>query len=307
MPDWDAVIIGGGPAGLTAGLYLCRGNWRTLLIEKETVGGYIMNVEYIENYPGFPEGVVGSQLGMDMKNQALRYGLKTERNEVLALEGATGNKTVSCADGTAYTASAVIIAGGSVPKKLGVPGEAKLHGSGVISCAFCDGGQFNGKLVAVCGGGDAGVTGALYLAKIAAKVILIEAMPSLTGTAVLCDRVKNNPKIEVRCGIKVTAILGESQVEGIEFTEEKGRKKGTLKVDGVLVHVGLDPNTDYLEGVVTLDKQRQVIVNEWMETNVPGIFAAGDIRSKSPGQVSTAVGDGAAAGMSAQKYLQKLK
>ena len=149
MPDWDAVIIGGGPAGLTAGLYLCRGNWRTLLIEKETVGGYIMNVEYIENYPGFPEGVVGSQLGMDMKNQAIKYGLKTERNEVLALDVSPGNKTISCADGTTYTASAVIIAGGSVPKKLGVPGEDKLRGSGVISCAFCDGGQFNDQVVAV--------------------------------------------------------------------------------------------------------------------------------------------------------------
>src|SRR4030042_944058 len=140
MPDWDAVIIGGGPAGLTAGLYLCRGSWRTLLLEKETVGGYIMNVEYIENYPGFPEGVVGSQLGMEMKNQALKYGLKTERNEVLALDVGAGNKTVSCADGTVYTASAVIIAGGSVPMKLGVPGEDTLRGGGVISCAFCDGG-----------------------------------------------------------------------------------------------------------------------------------------------------------------------
>jgi thioredoxin reductase (NADPH) len=307
MPDWDAVIIGGGPAGLTAGLYLCRGNWRTLLIEKETVGGYIMNVEYIENYPGFPEGVVGSQLGMDMKNQAIKYGLKTERNEVLALQSSPGNKTVSCADGTTYTASAVIIAGGSVPKKLGVPGEDKLRGSGVISCAFCDGGQFSGRVVAVCGGGDAGVTGALYLAKIVSKVTLIEAMPALTATAVLRDRVKDNPKIEVRCGTKVTAIVGNSQVEGIEILEEKSGQKGTLKVDGVLVHVGLDPNTDYLEGVVPLDGQRQVIVNEWMETEIPGIFAAGDIRSKSPGQVSTAVGDGAAAGMAAQRFLQKLK
>ncbi len=307
MPDWDAVIIGGGPSGLTAGLYLCRGNWRTLLLEKETVGGYIMNVEYIENYPGFPEGVVGSQLGMDMKNQALKYGLRTERNEVLALEGSPGNKSVSCADGTTYTASAVIIAGGSVPKKLGVPGEEKLHGSGVISCAFCDGGQFVDRVVAVCGGGDAGVTGALYLAKIASKVILIEAMPLLTATAVLRDRVKDNPKIEVRCGTKVTAIVGESQVEGIEFVDDKSGQKGTLKVDGVLVHVGLDPNTDYLEGVVPLDKQRQVVVNEWMETEIPGIFAAGDIRSGSPGQVSTAVGDGASAAMAAQRFLQKLK
>jgi thioredoxin reductase (NADPH) len=307
MPDWDAVIIGGGPAGLTAGLYLCRGNWRTLLLEKETVGGYIMNVEYIENYPGFPEGVVGSQLGMDMKNQALKYGLRTERNEVLALQNSPGSKTVSCADGTTYTASAVIIAGGSVPKKLGVPGEEKLSGSGIISCAFCDGGQFAGRVVAVCGGGDAGVTGALYLAKIASKVVLIEALPLLTATAILRGRVKDNPKIEVRCGTKVTAIIGDSQVEGIEIIEEKSGQKGTLKVDGVLVHVGLDPNTDYLEGVVPLDGQRQVVVNEWMETEIPGIFAAGDIRSKSPGQVSTAVGDGAAAGMSAQRFLQKLK
>jgi len=307
MPDWDAIIIGGGPAGLTAGLYLCRGNWRTLLIEKETLGGYIMNVEYIENYPGFPEGVVGSQLGMEMKNQALKYGLRTERNEVIMLQASAGNKTVSCTNGASYTASAVIVAGGSVPKKLGVPGEDKLRDSGVISCAFCDGGQFADCVVAVCGGGDAGVTGALYLAKIASKVILIEAMPALTATAILRDRVKDNPKIEVHCQTKVTAILGESQVEAIEVVEETSGQKETLEVDGVLVHVGLDPVTDYLEGVVPLNKQRQVVVNEWMETEIPGIFAAGDIRSGSPGQVSTAVGDGAAAGMSAQKFLQKLK
>jgi thioredoxin reductase (NADPH) len=305
MPDFDAIIIGGGPAGLTAGLYLCRGNWRTLLLEKETLGGYIMNVEYIENYPGFPEGVVGSQLGMDMKNQAIKYGLKTERNEVMALDISPKNKIVSCTDGASYTASVVIIAGGSVPKKMGVPGEDNLRGNGVISCAFCDGGQFNGQVVAVCGGGDAGVTGALYLANIASKVILIEAMPSLTATAVLIDRVKDNPKIEVRCGIKVTAIVGESKVEGVEIVGAGGQKE-TLKVDGVLVHVGLDPVTDYLEGVLPLDKQRQVVVNEWMETEIPGVFAAGDIRTKSPGQVSTAVGDGAAAAMSAQRYLQKL-
>jgi thioredoxin reductase (NADPH) len=306
MPDFDAIIIGGGPAGLTAGLYLCRGNWRTLLLEKETLGGYIMNVEYIENYPGFPDGVVGSQLGMDMKNQAVKYGLRTEKNEVIALDISPNNKTVSCVDGAAYTASAVIIAGGSVPKKLGVPGEDKLRGSGVIYCAFCDGGQFAGKVAAVCGGGDAGVTGALYLAKIASKVILIEAMPALTATAVLRERVKDNPKIEVRCGIKVTAILGESKVEGIEIISANGQK-ATLKVDGVLVHVGLDPATDYLEGVVPLSDKRQVVVNEWMEAEIPGIFAAGDIRSLSPGQVATAVGDGAAAAMSAQRYLQKLK
>jgi thioredoxin reductase (NADPH) len=307
MPDWDAVIIGGGLAGLTAGLYLGRGNRRTLLLEKESVGGYIMNTEWLENYPGFPDGVVGSQLGMDMKNQAVKYGLKTQRAEVVSLQGSPGGKTVICMDGTSYTASVVIIAGGSVPKKLGVPGEEKLRGSGVFSCAFCDGGQFTDQEVAVVGSGDSGITEGLSLANIASKVYIIELLPEITATAVLRDRAKQNPRIEIRCGLKVTAITGEEQVEGIEFVEEKTGQKGTLKVDGVLVHVGLDPNTDYLEGVVPLDEERQVKVNQMMETEVPGIFAAGDIRSGSPRQVSTAVGDGATAGMAAQRFLQKIK
>ncbi len=306
MPDWDAVIIGGGPAGLTAGLYLCRGNWRTLLLEKASVGGYIMNVETIENYPGFPEGVVGSVLAMEMKNQATKYGLKIERGEVVAVQGSSNNKIIACKEGNSYTTKAVIIAGGSVPKKLGVPGEEKFRGNGVINCGFCDGGQFVDQVLAVCGGGDAGITEALYMTNLASKVIVIEAMPALTATAILQDRARENPKIEIRCGVKVIAITGGEQVEGIEITTASGGEE-TLKVNGVLVHVGLDPNTDYLAGSVPLDGQRQVKVNQGMETEVAGIFAAGDIRSGSPRQVSTAVGDGAIAGMAAQRFLQKLK
>lgn len=307
MPDWDAVIIGGGPAGLTAGLYLCRGNWRTLLFEKESVGGYIMNVAYLENYPGFAGGVVGSVLGMEMKNQATKYGLRIERNEVMLVQGSPSSKIITCMDGTSYSTSALIIAGGSVPKKLGVPGEEKFRGNGVINCAFCDGGEFVDRVLAVCGGGDAGVTEALYMANLASKIIIIEAMPELTATAVLQDRVKENTRIEVRCGVKVEAITGDSHIEAIELVNEGNGQKESLKVDGVLVHVGLDPNTDYLEGVVPLDEQKQIIVNESMETEIPGIFAAGDIRSGSPRQVSTAAGDGATAGMAAQGFLQKLK
>ncbi len=306
MSDWDVVIIGGGPAGLTAGLYLSRGNWRTLLLEKESVGGYIMNVEYIENYPGFADGVVGSVLGMEMKNQAAKYGLKIERAEATTLQSSPGSKWVNCLDGSNYTAGAVIIAGGSIPKKLGVPGEEKFRGNGVINCAFCDGGEFVDRVLAVCGGGDAGVTEALYMANLASKVILIEVLPELTATAVLQDRAKENQKIEIRCGVKVETIVGDSQIEAIEFLEEGSGQKGTLKVDGVLVHVGLDPHTAYLEGVVPLDSQRQVVVNECMETEIPGIFAAGDIRSGSPRQVATAAGDGATAGMAAQRFLQNL-
>jgi thioredoxin reductase (NADPH) len=307
MADWDAVIIGGGPAGLTAGLYLCRGNWRTLLLEKETYGGYIMNVEMIENYPGFTEGVYGSQLGMDMMNQAKKYGLQLKRVEVTAVQGSPSSKWVTCADGTFYNIPALIIAGGSKPKKLGVPGEEKLRGRGVFSCAFCDGGEFLDRVVAVCGGGDSGITEALYMAKIASKVIVLEIMPKLNATAILQDRVRDNPKMEVHCGVKVEAIVGDEQVEGIEITDAENGNKQTLKVDGVLVHVGLDPNTEYLKGIVPLDNQGQIIVNEWMETEIPGIFAAGDIRSNSPRQVTAAVGDGAAAGIAAQRFLQKLQ
>ena len=305
MPDWHAIIIGGGPAGLTAGLYLCRGNWRTLLIEKASVGGYIMNVERIENYPGYSQGIVGSQLGMEMKEQALNYGLKIERAEVMAVRDVKNdNKSVICTNSTSYTTRAIIIAGGSVPKKLGVPGEDKFQGNGVINCALCDGGQFTDRVLAVCGGGDAGVTEALYMANIASKVILIEAMPVLTATAVLQHRIKENPKIEVHCNVRVESIIGESKIEGIEIFSDDIQKE-VLKVDGVLVHVGLNPNTDYLKGVVPLDEQKQVIVNEFMETEIPGLFAAGDIRSGSPRQVSTAVGDGATVGITVQKYLQK--
>jgi thioredoxin reductase (NADPH) len=303
MFDWDVVIIGGGPAGLTAGLYLCRANRRTLLIDKDTAGGYIRNIELIENYPGFVDGVSGAQLASQMVSQAAKYGLQMENAEVNSIELFSGTRYVGCSQGQGFTTNVIIIAGGSKNKKLSVPGEAELAGRGVFECAFCDGGHYAGKVVAVCGGGDAGVTEALYMAKIAAKVILIEAMPELTATAVLCDRLTALPKVEVRCGYKVEAITGKDKVEAIELAA--GNKKETLKVDGVLVHIGLEPNTGYLEGIVPLDEYGQVIVNERMESEVPYILAAGDIRSGSPRQVVGAVGDGAIAAITAQRILQE--
>jgi len=303
MFDWDAVIIGGGPAGLTAGLYLSRANRRTLLLDKDAAGGYIRNIELIENYPGFAEGVSGAQLASQMVSQATKYGLQIENADVTGIELFSGTRYVSCSHGQGFTTNVIIIAGGSKNKKLGVPGEAELAGKGVFECAFCDGGHYAGKVVAVCGGGDAGVTEALYMSKIASKVILIEAMPDLTATAILQDRIKANRKIEVRCGTKVGAITGKDKVEAVELIA--GKKKATLKVDGVLVHIGLDPNTDYLEGIVPLDKQGQVRVNEKMESEIPYIFAAGDIRSGSPHQVAAAAGDGVIAAITAQRLLQQ--
>jgi thioredoxin reductase (NADPH) len=210
---------------------------------------------------------------------------------------------VACADGSGYTSAVVILAGGSRPKRLNVPGEESLMGKGVFTCAFCDGGQFANKVVAVAGGGDSGVTEAIYMAKIASQVILIEAMPKLTATALLQDRISKNAKISIRCATKVKAVHGNGKVEGVEIERAKGSTE-VLKVDGLLVQIGLDAATDYLKDVIELDNRGMIVVNGKLETNVAGILAAGDIRGNSAGQVATAVGDGTTAAMSAIKLLQ---
>jgi thioredoxin reductase (NADPH) len=305
MFDYDAVIIGGGPAGLAAGLYLSRARRKTLLLEKESFGGPIKNVEWIENYPGFPEGIAGAQLASLMVDQSTKYGLKLEQGEVGGIELFSSCRVVTCRGGKSYTTTVIIIAGGSRPKKLGVPGEDKFQGKGIIHCAFCDGGEFTNRAVAVCGGGDTGLTDALYMTKFASKVFLIEAMPALSASAILQERASANPKLEILCGEKVDSVIGNGHVEALELTEMTSNRKQTLKVEGVLVHVGIDPNTDYLKDIVPLDGQGQIIVNERMATEIPQIFAAGDIRSGSPGQVVTAVGDGATAAMRAERVLQE--
>jgi len=301
--DWDCVIIGGGPAGLTAGLYLCRAGRRVLLIDKDTAGGYLRNIESIENYPGFSGGISGAALASQMVSQTVKYGLQIETAEVSSVEVFSGTRYVGCGDGRGFTTNAIIAAGGSKNKKLGVPGEAELAGKGIFECAFCDGGHYAGKVVAVCGGGDAGVTEALYMAKIASRVIVIEAMPELTAAAVLKERLNDLHNVEIRTGATVEEITGGEKVEGIKLAV--GGKREILKVDGVLVHIGTEPNTGYLEGVAPLDEHDQVIVNEKMESEVPYILAAGDIRSGSPRQVVAAVRDGAIAAISAEKLLEK--
>jgi len=305
MFDWDAVIIGGGPAGLAAGLYMCRANRRTLLLERDAPGGYIRNIELLENYPGFAEGVPGAKLAAEMVKQAVKHGLQTEIAEVTGLEVFSGTRWVGCSGGDGFTTNVVIVAGGSRHRRLGVPGEVEFEGKGVFNCAFCDGGYYAGKVVAVCGGGDSGVTEALYLSRIASKVILLEAMKELTATAVLQDRVEASPTIEVRCGVSVEAITGGDTVTAIDCLDAGSRKKETVPVDGVLVQVGLDPDTGYLDGIVPLDEQGFIIVNGRMETEVPHVLAAGDIRSGSPRQVVTAVGDGAIAAITAERLLQE--
>lgn len=306
MFDYDAVIVGGGPAGLTAGIYLSRAGWRTIILEQESFGGYLKKIEWIENYPGFAKGISGNDLAAEMVNQAQAYGASLEQGEVASIEIFSKTRFVGCTTGQGYTTAVVIIAGGCRQKKLGVPGEELLLGKGVFSCALCDGGHFADKVVAICGGGDGGLTEALYMSKLASKVYLIEAEPTMTASAVLQGRVKDNPKIEILCGTRVQEILGKTQVEGLSCLQTAEDKTMTLDVEGVLVHIGLDPNTTYLQGIIPLKEDERVDVHSDMASEVPYVFAAGDIRSGSPGQAVTAVGDGATAGISAQKLLQKI-
>ena len=307
MFDYDVVIIGAGPAGLTAGLYLSRANRRTIVLDKDTPGGPIKNWEWIENYPGFADGVSGASLASEMVAQATKYGVQLKQAEVMGIELFTSCKWVQCADGSGYTATVVIIAGGCRRKKLGVSGEERLQGKGVFDCALCDASKFADGVVAVCGGGDSGITEALYIAQLGSKVILIEAMPTLNASAVLQDRVFASSKIQIRCGAKVEAITGGNKVTGIEILNSETGQTETLEVDGVLVNVGLEPNSNYLTGIVPVDSNGRIHVNNRMETEIPCVLAAGDIRSDSPGQIATAVGDGATAAISAERFLEELR
>jgi len=304
MLDYDAVIIGSGPAGLTAAIYLARARYRTLVLEKEQFGGRLMNIEWIENYPGFSEGVSGPNLASEMIEQAMKAGAELEVAEVTNINFDPHFVSVNCSDNSSYKTAIVIMAAGSREKKLDVPGEAMFEGKGLIHCALCDGSQFTNRIVAVCGGGDAGITEALYLAKLASKVVLIEAMPNCTGTAVLQERMAENPKIEIRCGCKIIEIKGDEKVQALELVYVGTGAREMLPVDGVLIHVGNEPNNDCLKKIVPLDERGQLVVDAGLRTIIPAIIAAGDIRSNSPCQISSAVGDGATAAISAQRLLQ---
>ncbi|MGA2466462.1 MAG: FAD-dependent oxidoreductase [Thermodesulfobacteriota bacterium] len=299
---YDVIIIGAGPAGLTAGIYCAQAGLKVVVLEKETIGGQVLNIEKIENYPGFADGVSGAQLGQTMALQAMSYGVGLNIAEVTGLELGSKNKRVKTTN-TDYSGKAVIITSGGHPMRLGVPGEEEFIGKGVAYCAICEGGQFKGKVVAVAGGGDAGVTEALYLTKIASKVIIVEIMPRLNAKSLLQKRALENQKIEIMCSTRIEVILGDNKVQAIQLLNTKTEEVTNLNVDGILVHVGWEPQTKYLEGVIPLDDQGYIVVNEVMETELSGVFAGGDIRRGSMKQVATAIGDGTTAAIMVQKYV----
>ena len=299
----DLVIIGAGPAGLTAGLYAARSRLRTILFEKLTLGGQILTTEFVENYPGFPEGISGFELADRMKRQAEKFGLEIRTQEVAKLDFAS-KKNIVVTEKQNLKSKAVILACGATPQKLGIEGEVLLTGKGVSYCATCDGPFYRDQEVAVIGGGDMAVEEALFLTRFASKVHLIHRRDKLRATKLLQERVLASKQMEIVWDTIPVRIVGKNEVEGIELRNIKTNEVSLLPVSGVFVFIGYNPNNALVKGLIELDEQGFVLTENNMGTSVPGVFAAGDIRSKLLRQVSTAVGEGAMAAFAAEKYLE---
>ncbi|CEP68005.1 Thioredoxin reductase [Moorella glycerini] len=304
MPH-DLLIIGGGPAGLTAALYGARGGLDTVVLEMGAPGGQAGQTDRIENYPGFPEGINGMELAMKFAEQAQRFGARIEMTTVQRVELNGEIKKAFTGSGE-FTARAVIIASGAHPRPLGVPGEEEFRGRGVSYCATCDGAFFRDKKVAVVGGGDSAVEEALFLTRFASQVTIIHRRDALRATKVLQERARDNPKISFHWNTVVTRIMGREKVSSLELKDVKSGATREEAFDGVFIFIGLEPNTGFLKGALTLDSQGYIVTRENLATSIPGVFAAGDVRAKDFRQVSTAVGDGAVAAMAAERYLAGL-
>ena len=299
---YDIAIIGAGPAGLAAGLYAARARRKTLLLEREVTGGQIALTSTVENYPGIDEAN-GFELGQRMQRQAEKYGLQVALTDVTALDQREdGLYSVQTKDGV-YTAKSVIYAGGADYNKLGVPGEADFIGKGVSYCATCDAAFFQDQVCAVVGGGDAALDEGLFVTRYASKVYVIHRRDELRASRILQERAFANAKMEFVWDTVVTAIEGAEAVERLSLQNVKTGDASSLDVAAIFIFIGLSPNTGLLDGLVKMDAGRHVYVNEWMETEVPGLYAAGDVRVNSARQVVTAAGDGATAAIRADHYI----
>ncbi len=298
----DVVIIGGGPAGLTAGIYAGRSGLKTVIVEKGLPGGQIAQTDEVENYPGFPEGISGPELANRMAEQAKKFGAEIVMDEVTGLEIQEDGFLVKGFEKN-YKAKSVIIATGANPKKLGVPGEEKFYGRGVSTCATCDGFFYRDREVVVVGGGDAAVEEGIYLTKFAKKVTIIHRRDELRANKVAQQRAFANPKIEFLWSHVVTEILGEDQVTGVRVKNLKTGEEYVYPTDGVFVFIGSVPNTEFLKGVVELRPDGYIAVRDEIHTSVPGIFAAGDVADPIYKQLATSVGAGTRAAMTAEKWL----
>jgi thioredoxin reductase (NADPH) len=305
MNDYDIIIVGGGAAGLTAGLYASRAHLKTVLLESMIPSGQAYMAERIENYPGFPDGIAGRELIERFTRQAIQFGLEIQQFTAVDKVEVAGEKKIVHAGEKRFSASALIIATGARWNKLGIPGEAEFVGKGISYCATCDGAFFKDQEVAVIGGGDTALEDALYLSRLCRKVYVIHRRGQLRAQKILRHKAVEETKIEFVWHTVVKEIKGEGVVKTILLESLKDGQQRELAVAGVFIAVGQRPNTDLVRGVIELDDMGYVITDQDCVTSVAGIFAAGDVREKGLRQLTTAVGDGALAAAAAERYIER--
>lgn len=307
---YDIIIIGGGPAGLTAGIYASRARMKTLLLEATACGGQILVTDTIENFPGFPDGIKGPNLADWMLKQAKAFGLEVKLAEAKSIILKKQDKdpfAVILDNNEEIKTLSLIIAAGARWNTLGIPGEKELTGRGVSYCATCDGPLFKGKDVVVIGGGDTALEDALFLARFAKKVTVVHRRDRLRATKILQERAFANKIIEFSYNSIVLEVLGKSKVEGVKIKDVNTGKEKTIKCDGVFIFVGITPNSGLVKGLLKTNEKGYIISDDDMKTSTEGIFACGDVRKKLLRQVVTAAGEGATAAFSAQTYVERLK
>lgn len=316
--DYDVLIIGGGLAGMTAGLYAARYGWKTAILERMMGGASIINVDRIDNYPGFPDGISGAELAPAVQEQAMKAGVEFLMGEAASItrlsaqpdapadagtDAAGGGLLAVASDAGTLRAPAVILAAGSTLRPLGIPGEAEFFGRGVSQCATCDGPLYSGETVGIVGGGDSAADEALVLAQYAAQVLLFHRRDALRAQAVLAQAVAARPNIEIRWNTEITAIAGGDAVSAVKTRHAATGQEDETPLAGLFVYVGLQPNSALAAGLLETDGAGHIPVNLWMETAVPGLYAVGDLRQHSSSQLISAAGDGATAALAAHRYL----
>lgn len=303
--NYDVLVIGGGPGGYTAALYAARANLKVAVIEKLAPGGQMSTTALVENYPGFPEGINGFDLGMQMQQGAERYGAETIYGEVTKMDLTENVKKVYLGE-KEYEGKTVILATGAYPRELGLAKERELRGQGVSYCATCDGMFYRDQTVVIVGGGNTAVADALYLQKICKKVYLIHRRDTLRASKLYLEALEGAENIELVWNSKVVELLAEDRINGVLVESVVSGEKREISCDGIFVAVGNVPNTDLLKGQVDLDEAGYVLADETTRTNLPGVFAVGDMRKKPLRQIVTAVADGAVASKYAEEYIQGL-
>ena len=299
----EAIIIGSGPAGLTAGIYLMRAGINAVLVEKGVLGGTPMNYDHVENYPGFPDGISSKELMRKMAEQAKRFGLSVKEFAEVEEVVYQGDRFIIKAGGDVLESLGAIVCTGTVSMKIGIPGEEEFVGRGISYCATCDGAFFRNLDVAVIGGGDAAIQEGLALTNIVRKVYVIHRRDQLRAQKIIQERAFKNEKMEFLWNKVPVAIEGKDQVESILLEDTKTHERSRVNVDGVFVYVGARPNTQFLGGLVERDGAGFIITDEDLATKTPGLYVAGDARKKSLRQIATAVGDGALSAVSLEHYI----